>query len=257
MRTALLFALLASCGGAASSEPSADAAPADLTAPADVADATTPPADVTTAPSDATAPPPDAAPSDVAATPDADPRAPNPPAGARRCGEGAITGAEFMSACMSPSSIVDRTLLPDGGMGSIERRCGAVTVSGGRWEAWCGAAEVYVWARFEGVRATGTYVACGSIASLTVGLGYAEHALGGSGGGGTVGARGVPDYFFDQGRATDVVMDYTVRTTRAGSGRFFVGASLAVQCAGMTPTGGPGPNVIVGGQSFRWDPAAM
>jgi len=249
MRSALVFVLLASCAGAASSAPSTDAAPTDANAPAD-ADVSAPPADAATTPADAS-------PSDAAATPDADPRAPSPPAGARRCGEGAITAAEYTMACMSPSSVVDRTLLPDGGMGSIGRQCGAVTVSGGRWEAWCGAEQVYVWARFEGVRATGAYVACGSIASLTVGLGYAEHALGGSGGGGTVSARGVPDYFFDQGRATDVVMDYTVRATRAGSGRFFVGASLAVQCVGMTPTGGPGPNVIVGGTSFRWDPAAM
>ncbi|MFO0604400.1 MAG: hypothetical protein U0324_14550 [Polyangiales bacterium] len=250
MRNALAFVLLASCAGAASSAPSSDAAPADAAAPGDAADVTAPPADSAVLPADAT-------PADVAATPDADPRAPSPPAGARRCGEGAITAAEFMTSCMSPSSVVDRTLLPDGGMGSIERQCGAVTVSGGRWEAWCGAEQVYVWARFEGVRATGTYVACGAATSLAVGLGYAEYALGGAGGGGTANARGVPDYFFDQTRPTDVVMDYTVRATRAGSGRFLIGASLAVQCVGMMPTGGPGPNVIVGGTAFRWDPAAM
>ena len=47
--------------------------------------------DVAAPPADSAAPPADASPSDVAATTDADPRTPSPPAGARRCGDGAIT----------------------------------------------------------------------------------------------------------------------------------------------------------------------
>lgn len=250
MRNALFFMLLSACGANASTNtPPQDAAPTDAPPSVD----TTPSPDVT-APADvfvdASAPPDASAPADAN-----DPRMPQPPAGARRCGGGALTATDFATTCMAPSSIADRVLLPDGGMGMTERRCGAVSITGGRWEAWCGASEVYVWAIFEGLRATGTYTTCGSIAALNLGIGYGEHAFGGSGGGGTVLPRGVPDHFFDMTRSTNAVMDYTIRMARAGSGRFFLGAQHAVQCVGMTPTGGPGPNVIVGGATFQWDPA--
>ncbi len=245
MRHTLFFALLAACSAASSTAPT-DTSP-DASASQDLPSTDGAPDAVATdtaSPSDA----PDAA----------DPRAPQPPAGARRCGEGTLDATEFSTACMAPSTLVDAVRLPDGGTGMTERRCDAASITGGRWEAWCGAAEVYVWARFEGLRATGSYVTCGSVSALSLGIGYGEHSVGGgAGGGSTVLPRGVPSPSFDTGRSTDAVMEYTVQTNRAGSGRFFLGANHVVQCMGMTPTGGMGPNVVIGGTTFRWDPTAM
>ena len=70
------------------------------------------------------------------------PPGPNPPAGDTACGSGTFTQADAHAACVN--------------IGFSPKNCDAVTITGGKWQAWCDASmmKVYVWAEFDGALQT-------------------------------------------------------------------------------------------------------
>jgi hypothetical protein len=141
-------------------------------------------------------------------------------------------------------------------MPATPRRCDAVTVTGGAWEAWCSAAGAYIWARFDGLTVTGAFAGCMNVSDLNLlqGANHASAANGGHGGG--TSEHGVPSYFFSKTMSTTVVIDAMLPAEygQGGTGHLFLGAGLALTCGG--PDGGfaPGPETIVSGVSMTWNP---
>lgn len=80
------------------------------------------------------------------------PLAPAPPGGSIACGSGAFTVAAAVAECQSNAGAFD-------GLGA-NVGCGELTMSAGRWEAWCTEDSVYVAASFEGVRVSGSALSC-------------------------------------------------------------------------------------------------
>jgi hypothetical protein len=156
---------------------------------------------------------------------------------------------------MAPSLTLDSTVLPDGGTGMVPRQCDAATVSGGRWEAWCSPAGVYLWARFEGLQATGSWMTCPGISMLSVGQCLADEGSGEHGGGGSISPRTDPTYFFDRDmHSTAVVMTNMLDAsyTAGGSADFFVTAYHEFLCTGTMPMTGHDADAVIAGVSMLW-----
>lgn len=73
---------------------------------------------------------------------------PQPPVGAKPCGSGTFTQQQATVECQSGATWF-------GSNGVVQPApCGAVTMTAGRWEAYCTDDTTYVWAKFEGVAVT-------------------------------------------------------------------------------------------------------
>ena len=180
----------------------------------------------------------------------ADPLAPQPPPGSTECGHGTITSGDFAKGCTTPSFVLDDVPQLDGGLASTPRSCGALTIGGGSWQAWCTPTAAYVWARFDQLTNTGTLVDCHQVSLLWVDEGVYDTGSGGGNGAhvatyqngseivGTV--PGTP-----QTGIYDVTLD---NTATGGSANLFVLGSLEDSCN----QGAPGPPTVYGGLSVSW-----
>jgi hypothetical protein len=99
---------------------------------------------------------------------------PNPPAGATKCGSGPLTASAIRDACKLPVSFGPPPA----------PACDDTTSDGGRYEVWCSATQVYVWAEIDGLRATTSAcpVGAGGFA-LNLNANYSFSATGTSGAG--------------------------------------------------------------------------
>jgi hypothetical protein len=120
---------------------------------------------------------------------------------------------------------------------------------------------VYVWARFDGLTATGTFVGCMGLTDMDLDLGAYDLSAGSGGvAGGGLAEHGSPFYFFGTSQSTTAVLETTAQTLQAshtGSGYLFLGARLGLVCPSGNVDGGAffGPNTIVSGTQVSWDSA--
>jgi len=158
-----------------------------------------------------------------------------PPSGATRCGHGSFTEAEAMMACASASASALPIMTVTG--------CGAVTISGGLWEVWCGSSATdapYVRVRYDGVL-------------VTAGGGPVDEVIGwidaNGGGSGMTLAPGSGLLSFNSTTPTDAVLQSLGNTQAAVAGQ---GTVFLLGTIGLS-AGSSGTPTVVSGVAISWD----
>jgi hypothetical protein len=167
---------------------------------------------------------------------------PSPPAGSTPCGDGTFTQADALSTCSS------KIIGPTGA--EYEQHCDAVSIAGGRWEAWCSPTGAYVWTAFDGMQATGSYSLCPGSTSMFLNLAYFEAAVAGQGKGGDLITAAT--YTIDTAPAADVEIELTIDDAdyaAEGSATIWLTPHLEVAC----PGGLSGPRFSASGVALEWD----
>jgi hypothetical protein len=162
----------------------------------------------------------------------------SPPSGFSRCGQGAVTPADFIAACSVMSFSLDIQML--------EKACDAATITGGQWEVWCGSKPTdvpYVRVAYDGLLATGKYSGCMGFTQMSVAMGWIDANGGGSG----MTAPGLAP-MFDTMMSTNAALQSLGNTQVAtsGTGNVFLVGSLPGACSG------PVPQAVIGGATVSW-----
>jgi hypothetical protein len=178
---------------------------------------------------------------------------PSPPAGSTECGSGLITQASAMSVCMMPDAVLDSMPLPDGGTAMTPRACDAITITSGNWQVWCTSKVAYVWARFDGVKNTGTLHDCHGLSLLNIDEGVFSYGSGGGNGAevATFQLDGTEISGLTTTTAENMVMETTLDNTMdmgSGAADLFVLGSLEDSCTMSLY----GPPTVFTGVAVTW-----
>jgi hypothetical protein len=177
---------------------------------------------------------------------------PSPPPGATECGSGDITQASVTTACMMPNTILDSMPLPDGGTTMTPRACDAITVASGMWQVWCTPTEAYIWARFDGVKDTGTLHDCHGLSLLEIDEGVYSSGFGGGNGTqvATFELDGTEIGGLTSSMTENMVFAATIGnpSSTGGAADIFVLGSLEDSCGG----GGLDQETVLAGATVAW-----
>jgi hypothetical protein len=193
----------------------------------------------------------DSASSDGSLSDASNPLAPHPPPGSTKCGHGTFTQSDWSTGCMTPSWVLDMALQADGGFGTTPRDCTALTIASCQWEAWCTASDTYLWARFDQLSNSGTWVDCHNASLLWVDEGvYDTGSSGGNGAHvGTFEMDGTQIVGTTPGMPQIGILEVNVGNgPNGGAAKLFVLGSLENTCN----MGAPGPPTVLGGISVSW-----
>jgi hypothetical protein len=146
--------------------------------------------------------------------------------------------------------VLDTWMNFDGTMGT-QRECGAVDLSGGSYQVWCSGASAYGWARWDDVRANGSYVAqCGNTAMLMINSGGGGRCAWGNGGGNCT-SRAAPYFEVDVNMTASATVEDQGDSASKAAYLYLMAYHQFETCMPMmAPT--QGPQVVIGGVKLQW-----
>jgi hypothetical protein len=139
---------------------------------------------------------------------------------------------------------------PDGGLASTPRKCDALTIGSGQWEAWCTPSNTYVWARFDQLSNQGTWTDCHHVSLVEVDEGVYDTGLAGGNTSNmlTYEADGTSIAGTFPGMPETGILQVTVGNgPNGGSSKLFVLGSLQDSC-----NTGASTATVLGGVSVTW-----